>query len=115
MLGRVLGTGARILLTRSSSPRCLDPETALKAVSGKAGPDRAGIVPSAAAALEHPFFREATTVCVAGSLFLAGDMLGLIAEGRVKGRFAKGHSKMLKWLGQAKAELGYSPCKADVR
>ena len=118
MLAPVLKTGANVLLTATPNPRSLYPETGLEQIRAAfpdVAPERLSSAASPEQALGHPFYRPAELICVAGSLFLAGEWLRLIAEGKVRGRFEKAHSKMVKWLEQASTEFNYPECRAPIR
>ncbi|HVB37226.1 MAG TPA: cyanophycin synthetase, partial [Vicinamibacterales bacterium] len=80
MLDRLLPVTARLIATRPSNPRALEPD-AVAALARAIRPDvPIAIVPGPGEALREAW-RGASEVCVAGSIFLLGDVSGALARG----------------------------------
>jgi len=89
ILGALAPVAQRLILTRSSSARSADPE-ALRALVPVPGP-RVDVAPSAGEALSMAMSEsEQPIVCVAGSLFLVGDVLRRAVGGDKPWRLEKG-------------------------
>ena len=77
ILERLLPAAARLVATRPSNPRALEPD----AIADLARAIRPGlpvtVVANPSAALDEAW-REASEVCVAGSIFLLGDVAGVL-------------------------------------
>ncbi|MBI4636245.1 MAG: bifunctional folylpolyglutamate synthase/dihydrofolate synthase [Candidatus Rokubacteria bacterium] len=81
ILAALVPGAARLILTRASSPRAADPETLSPLVPRSV--DRVEVAGSAGEALALAMAPpESPVVCVAGSLFLVGDVLARVAGDR---------------------------------
>ena len=78
ILGALVPRATRLVLTRSSNPRAADPQALLAALPSTSIPVEVAQSPAKAlgVAMQSP---ETPIVCVAGSLFLLGDVLTLLA------------------------------------